>query len=175
MALAVGGLHRRCLLQWKVWRWAAYLLLINGGMRLAQGKTIKQGSHLELTGTSSANPWMQAFDWVRQNTPKDAYFALDPHYLAAPGEGFHSFRALAERSQLADAIKDTVVVTQVPELGPVWKRQVEAQPGWSHFQLADFKRLKTEFGVDWVVAAYPQPTGLPCLWHNDALSVCQIP
>ena len=50
---------------------------------------------------SSANPWLQAFAWIRQNTPTDAYFALDPEYMAAPGEDYHSFRALAERSQLA--------------------------------------------------------------------------
>ena len=66
--------------------------------------------------------------------PTNAYFALDPRYLDEPGEDFHSFRALAERSQLADAIKDAAVVTQVPELGPVWNRQVQAQQGWKHFQ-----------------------------------------
>ena len=41
--------------------------------------------------------------------------------------------------------------------------------------LADFERLKATFGVDWVLVAYPQPDGLPCHWHNDALAVCQIP
>ena len=70
--------------------------------------------------------------------PQDAYFALDPQYMAAPGEDYHSFRALAERSQLADAIKDTSVVTKVPELAPAWQRQVQAQKGWTHFKLAGF-------------------------------------
>ena len=121
------------------------------------------------------HPWLQAFAWIRQNTPTDAYFALNPEYLAAPGEDYHSFRALAERSQLADTIKDGSVVTQIPELGEVWERQVQAQKGWTRFQLADFQRLKAEFGVAWVLVAYPQPAGLACQWHNDALSVCRVP
>jgi hypothetical protein len=112
---------------------------------------------------------------VRENTPVDAYFALDPNYLAAPDEDYHSFRALAERSVLADAIKDTALVTQVPELGPTWERQVRAQSGWPEFKLADFERLKREFGVSWVVVANRQGAGLDCRWRNASLSVCRIP
>ena len=144
-------------------------------MFVAQRQLFSGSVHLELPGRQPANPWLQAFAWIRQNTPTDAYFALDPHYLAAPGEDYHSFRALAERSQLADAIKDTAVVTQVPELGPVWERQVQAQVGWTHFQLADFQRLKTDFGVNWVLVSYPQPAGLDCRWHNESLTVCRVP
>jgi hypothetical protein len=152
-----------------------FLVAINAGMFLSQWLLFSGSEHLELPGRSSANPWLQSFAWIRQNTPTDAYFALDPNYLAAPGEDYHSFRALAERSQLADAIKDTAVVTQVPELGVVWARQVKAQRGWSRFQLADFERLKKEFGVNWVLVSYPQPAGLGCQWHNAVLSVCRIP
>jgi hypothetical protein len=118
---------------------------------------------------------VQAFEWVRVNTPADAYFALDPRYLAAPGEGYHNFRALAERSQLTDGIKDTSVVTQVPSLAPIWHEQQAAQAGWARFKLADFERLKKEFGVDWVVVNYPQQAGLDCQWHNDTLAVCRVP
>jgi hypothetical protein len=142
---------------------------------VAQRQLFAGSEHLELPGRQSANPWLQAFAWIRQNTPTDAYFALDPKYFDAPGEDYHSFRALAERSQLADALKDTAVVTQVPELGPEWKRQVEAQEGWQAFKLADFERLKKEFGVNWVLVSYPQPAGLVCHWHNGQLAVCQIP
>ena len=175
MALAAGGLMGRFLLGNKVWRWAAYLAVINGGMFLVQWETIDAGAHLELPGMVSSNPWLQAFAWVRTNTPSDAYFALDPHYLAAPGEGFHSFRALAERSQLVDAIKDTGVVMEVPSLAPVWHQQMVAQEGWEHFQLADFERLKRQFGVDWVLVNYPQQAGLECRWHSQTLTVCRVP
>ncbi|MGA2888628.1 MAG: hypothetical protein ABSE51_11295 [Terracidiphilus sp.] len=183
MTLLGGCLVGKYLLKASVWRWAVFLVAINAGMFVSQRMLFSGSEHLEMPGRNSANPWLQAFSWVRQNTPTNAYFALDPEYLAAPGEDYHSFRALAERSQLADNIKDTAVVTQVPELGEVWAGQVRAQgcePGaapckWSGFQLADFERLRAEFGVDWVLVSYPQPAGLACRWHNDALSVCQIP
>jgi hypothetical protein len=175
MTLIAGALAGKYLLKASVWRWALFLLIVNGSMFAAQRQQFSGSKHLELPGRQSANPWLQAFDWIRQNTPTDAYFVLDPLYMAKPGEDYHSFRALAERSQLADALKDTAVVTQVPELGPVWKRQVEAQAGWPSFQLADFVRLKKEFGVNWALVSYPQPAGLSCRWHNDLLAVCQIP
>jgi hypothetical protein len=175
LALTAGCLMGKYLLKASVWRWAAFLLIFNGTMFAAQLGQFDDSQHIEWPGRAPSNPWLQAFAWIRTNTPTDAYFALDPRYLEDPGEDFHSFRALAERSQLADAIKDTAVVTQVPELGPAWNRQVEAQQGWKNFRLADFERLKTEFGVDWVLVTNPSPTGLDCRWHNEFLSVCQIP
>jgi hypothetical protein len=175
MTLVGGCLVGKYLLKAKVWRWALFLVAINTGMFVSQRMLFASSEHLELPGRISANRWLQAFTWIRQNTPADAYFALDPEYMAAPGEDYHSFRALAERSQLADNIKDTAVVTQVPELGEVWARQVKAQKGWPRFQLADFERLKMDFGVNWVLVAFPPPSGLDCRWHNDALSVCRVP
>jgi hypothetical protein len=174
--MLIGGAYLgRSVLKGRLWRWAVFLLLTNGGMFLVQRQLFAATPHIELPSTASANPWLQAFTWIRQNTPQDAYFALDPHYLALPGNDYHSFRALAERSQLADAIKDTSVVTKVPELGPEWERQVQAQKGWPKFQIQDFKQLNKQFGVDWVLVSYPQPAGLLCRWHNDSLAVCQIP
>jgi hypothetical protein len=175
MALTAGGLLGRFLLKTRVWRWAVYLLVFNGGMFLVQWEVVDDGAHLELPSTATGNPWLQAFDWIRRNTPVDAYFALDPFYLASPGEGFHNFRALAERSALSDGIKDTAVVTEVPSLAPVWHEQQLALAGWPHFQLSDFERLKAQFGVNWVLVNSPQTAGLDCRWHNGALVVCQIP
>lgn len=175
MALVGGAYLGRCFLKANLWRWAAFLLVANGGMLFAQRQLFAGTEHLELPGRASANQWLQAFVWIKRNTPEKAYFALDPNYMAAPGEDYHSFRALAERSTLADAIKDTSVVTKVPELGPDWHTQVAAQTGWSQFKLADFERLKSTFGVDWVLVSYPQPAGLNCRWHNDRLSVCRVP
>jgi hypothetical protein len=175
MALAAGGLMGRFILKTKVWRWAVYLLVFNGGMFAVQWELIDDGAHLEIPGMVSANPWLQAFSWIRGNTPTGAYFALDPNYLSAPREDFHSFRALAERSVLTDADKDAAVVTQVPSLGPAWHGQQAAQAGWARFRLADFERLKTQFGVDWVLVSFPQAAGLECEWHNDALTVCRLP
>lgn len=175
MTLMGGCLIGKYLLGRKVWRWAVFLVVANGGMLVAQRALFSGSEHMELPGRSTSNPWLQAFAWIKDNTPKDAYFALDPRYLAARGEDYHSFRALAERSQLADAIKDSSVVTEVPALGPAWEQQVEAQSGWAHFRLADFERLKREFGVGWTLVEIPQPEGLDCVWHNAELAVCRIP
>jgi len=173
--MTAGALLGGFVLKKSAWRWAVFLLAINGSMFAWQRAEFSGVAHLELPGMQPANPWLQAFAWIRANTPVNAYFALDPHYLEARDEDFHSFGALAERSQLADAVKDTAMVTQVPELAPVWASQVAAQEGWSHFKLADFERLKAAFGVDWVLVATPQADGLACRWHNDVLAVCQIP
>ena len=175
LTLVGGCLLGRYLLKGNAWRWAVFLILINAGMFASQRALFSGSDHLELPGMQSSNPWLQSFAWIRMNTPTNAYFAMDPYYLAAPGEDYHSFRALAERSQLADMVKDPSVVTQVPELGPAWERQVDATDGWLNFKLADFERLKRNLGVDWVIVSYPQPQGLPCKWHNLRLSVCEIP
>lgn len=175
LVMMAGAMLGAFLLKRSVWRWAVFLLVINSSMFTWQRAEFSAVPHLELPRRQSSNPWLQAFAWISSNTPVNAYFALDPYYLEAPGEDFHSFRALAERSQLADAVKDTAVVTQVPELGPVWSSQVAAQQGWRNFTLADFERLRAAFGVDWVLVTYPQPSGLGCPWHNDRLAVCQIP
>jgi hypothetical protein len=175
LVLIGGALAGKHLLQHRYWLWALVLVAANGGMFFAQRDLFANSAHIELPGVRSSNPWLQAFDWIRQNTPENAYFALDPRYMAAAGEDYHGFRALAERSQLADAIKDTSVVTKVPALGPEWLFQSEAAEGWQHFQLADFERLKAEFGVSWVLVADPAPAGLTCRWGNSSLSVCEIP
>lgn len=175
MALIGGCLMGKYMLKASPWRWVMFLLVINAGMFTSQRVLFSASPHLELPGAVSANPWLQAIAWVRLNTPPDAYFALDPYYLEAPGDDYHSFRALAERSQLADMVKDPSVVTQVPELGPEWDRQVTAQSGWNSFGLADFERLKADFGVNWVLVRFPPPAGLACAWHNEKLSVCPVP
>lgn len=180
MALIGGAYLGQFVLKASAWRRALFLAVTYGAMFGVQRHLFAASPHLELPGRAcadagSGNAWLQAFAWIRANTPQDAYFALDPRYLATPGEDYHSFRALAERSVLADAIKDKSVLSKAPQLVPVWKAQVDAQQGWTRFGLADFARLKRQFGVDWVLVRYPQPTGLPCPWHNSVLAVCRVP
>jgi hypothetical protein len=175
LALAGGGLLGEFLLKKSAWRWVVYMAVLNTGMLYCQEVQFPASRHLELPNLTPRNDWIEAFDWIRRNTPEDAYFALDPHYLDEPGEDYHGFRALAERSSLADAVKDAAVVTQIPTLGGVWLNQVKAQQGWSDFRIDDFERLKQQFGVDWVVVSDPAPAGLNCGWHNRTLAVCQIP
>lgn len=175
MVLLGGCLVAEHFLDFHVMRWAVFLLLINGGMFAGQLALFPASPHFERPGDEGGNAWLQAFQWVRNKTPENAFFVMDPSYMEADGNDFHSFRALAERSQMADAYKDAVVSTQVPELAPYWLRAVEATKGWKDFKLADFERLRTDFGVDWALTSYPAPAGLDCRWHNAELAVCGIP
>lgn len=175
LMLTGGGLVGRHLLKRSVWHWALFLFAANGCMLAWQCSEFADSYHLELPGRAPKSDWLEAFAWIRENTPVNASFALDPHYMEAPGEDYHGFRALAERSQLADSVKDAAVVTLVPELGPIWASQVKAETGWTTFRAADFERLKRQFGVSWVLVSRLQEAGLDCQWHNRSLAVCRIP
>ena len=115
-----------------------------------------------------------------RNTPTDSLFALDPHYVDSPGEDYHGFRALAERSVLADYEKDAGMAARVPRLAPRWLKEVTAQSGWQNFQPTDFQRLKNDFGVSWVIISRSQaqgratPVGMTCPYQNRQLQVCRL-
>jgi hypothetical protein len=172
--LLSGGLLGRYVLRRHALRWVLLFVPLGAGMFYAQRQMFPATAHLELPGARSRNGWVEAFRWISQNTPVDSRFALDPRYMELPGEDYHGFGALAERSALADEVKDAGMVTRVPRLGPRWVREVEAQRGWRKFQRADFERLKAEFGVDWVVLAAPGVTGMPCPYANEQATVCRV-
>ena len=174
MFVFAGGLLAQFVLQRHVWRWLVLFVPLCAGMFYGQREIFSATPHLELPGVSSPNPWVQAFLWIRQNTPVDAYFALDPEHMNAAGEDQHGFRALAERSMLADNIKDSGAVTMFPKLADTWKEQTMAESGWKNFQRADFERLKQTYGVSWVVLDTPSSAGLDCLYRNSKLEVCRI-
>jgi hypothetical protein len=174
LVLLAGGLAGQYLQRTRRLPWAALILPLAGVMFFAQRETYASSRHLEFPGAAQSNPWLQAFDWIRQNTPVSSFFAVGAGYMERPGEDFHSFRALAERSILADVTKDASVATQVPSLAPLWLEQVEAQSGWEHFGADDFERLHQRFGVDWLVLEKPGAAGLDCPYENDALKVCRI-
>jgi len=178
--LIIGGLLGEFLLQKHVYRWALLFIPLSAGMFYAQRAMYPATAHLELPGRASGNQWLQAFAWIRQNTPTDSLFALDPHYMELPGEDFHGFRALAERSVLADYVKDGGMAARVPPLAPRWLREVNAQQGWRNFGAPDFTRLKTEFGVNWIVlsktdrAAASFGDSSHCPFANDQVLVCRL-
>ena len=169
-----GGLLAEWVLRDKVWRWLALFLPLCIGMWYAQRQLFPSTPHLELPWSRNANRWVQTFDWIRNNTPVNAYFALDPRHMGLAGEDQHGFRAIAERSMLADALKDSGAASMFPQLAPEWQRQVIAQQGWNSFQLSDFQRLKSEFGVNWVVLEHPV-AGMDCPYNDGSLQVCRIP
>ena len=172
--LLAGGLLARYVLKRHALRWLLLFVPLSAGMFYAQRQLYPGTAHLELPGRPSGNGWVEAFRWISQNTPVDSEFALDPQYMAMPGEDYHGFRALAERSVLADAVKDPCIVVRVPSLGPRWLREINAQHGWRDFQRPDFLRLKSQFGVNWVVLTNPPVAGMSCPYHNDRVAVCRV-
>jgi hypothetical protein len=94
--------------------------------------------------------------------------------MEAPSEDRIGFRALAERSRLADANKDSGAVAMFPPLADEWWEQFQAQKNWQHFTRADFLRLEENYRVSWVVLQVAAATGLPCPYKNSAVAVCKI-
>ncbi|HZR30289.1 MAG TPA: hypothetical protein VFA76_00380 [Terriglobales bacterium] len=168
-----GGMLAEWVLKAEVWRWLLLFVPLCFGMWYAQRQLFPATPHLEWPWSVPQNPWVRSFLWIRDNTPRAAYFALDPDHMGMAGEDQHGFRAIAQRSMLADNLKDSGAVTMFPKLAELWKQEVEAEQGWKHFGLANFKQLNSQFGVDWVVVASPV-SGLPCPYHNEAVVVCQI-
>ena len=125
----------------KLWLWLGLFVPLCAGMFYAQRQLFPATAHLELPGVRSSNVWVEAFVWARDHTPVKAYFALDPEHMRLHGEDQHGFRAIAERSMLADAAKDSGAVTMFPALAATWLEQVNAQAHWKTFILADFLNL----------------------------------
>jgi hypothetical protein len=91
------------------------------------------------------------------------------------GEDETGFRCLAERSRLADGVKDNGVVSMFPPLAEEWWAQVQGQTPWKNFRSEDFSRLKNKYGVSWVVVQQPEVVGLDCVYQNKAVRVCRLP
>jgi hypothetical protein len=181
--LMAGGLLGRYILDRKIYRWLLLFLPLGAGMFYAQRQMYPASPHLELPYVTPENPWLQAFAWIRQNTPVDSLFALGPHYVKLPEEDYHGFRALAERSVLADYDKDGGMAARVPRLAPRWLKEVNAQSGWQNFQASDYQRLKRDFGVTWVILERDDANrekqdsaekAMTCPYRNRLLEVCRL-
>ena len=173
--LIAGGLLGQKLLKSSWSRWLLIFFPLAAAMLFVQRQTYPASPHLEWPAAAPRNSWLEAFAWIRDHTPVDSYFAVGADYMHRPGEDYHGFRALAERSVLADLSKDSAVATQVPRLSQRWQDEVDAQRGWEHFHVTDFQRLKQRFGVDWVVIERPGVAGLECPHQNGAVLVCRVP
>lgn len=187
--LLAGGMLSRRLLRDRPLRWALLFLPVCLGMFLGQHFLFPASDHIDWPGAAPKNQWVQAFQWISRNTPQDAYFTINSNYMASHGEDEYGFRAVAERSQLADYSKDAAVAAQVPQLAPRWQHEVHALDGFENFTPADFAKLREQFGVDWTMielsragaatavalAADPGVAHLDCPYRNAAVAVCRIP
>jgi hypothetical protein len=172
--VALGGVMGEYVLKGNVWRWLSLFVPLAASMYFLQQSQFPSSVHVEWPGYGYHNTWNSAFSWIRLHTPRDAVFALDPNYMLIVGEDQHGFRAVAERSALADAVKDSGAVSLFPQLADHWKSQVQAQTGWEKFDRRDFEHLATLYPVTWILTRSPGPAGLTCPYQSEGLSVCRI-
>lgn len=173
LMLLAGGYLGAKVLKKRVWRWALCFTPVATGMFVAQCELFSASPHIEWPGVAPTNDWLRAFDWIRQNTPEDAVFAIDPSYMLKDDQ--HGFRAIAERSRLADAVKDSGAVTMFPDapFPEDWLGQTTDESGWPTFQRSDLRRLKEKYGVTWALLEHPC-IGLVCPYRNNTLQVCRV-
>ncbi|MCE5333392.1 MAG: hypothetical protein LLG06_02260 [Desulfobacteraceae bacterium] len=188
LCIYAGGLIGLKVLRNRSLRWILFFLPFCFAMFYVQRCQFPASDHIEMPGIQPRNEYAQAFEWIRRNTPKSDLFALDPRFMESEGAEFHGFRALAERSMLADLVKDAVVVSvlvtanrltdenvvNVSAAAGQWREEVEATRNWKNFTLEDFRGLKDRFGVKWVVLEKPGIGGLDCPYENKTVKVCRI-
>ncbi|ABF43378.1 hypothetical protein Acid345_4378 [Candidatus Koribacter versatilis Ellin345] len=171
--LILGGLIFERVLRAQVWLYAVLLIGTSIGMFYAQRDLFPGTRHIEWPGRDTGNRWVRAFVWIRENTPREAYFALDPRYMMQRGEDEHGFRGLAERGALADWDKDPGVICLFPALAPKWQEQVHAQDGFASFGRDEVLHLRQRFGADWVIADHSMGLSA-CPYQKDGIYVCRI-
>ncbi|MEO6802429.1 MAG: DUF6798 domain-containing protein [Granulicella sp.] len=175
MILVLGAALGEHLLRRKPWRWIAALIFFGSIFFLVQQSTYPSSAHIEWPDVNPQNRWEKAFLWISRNTPVDALFALDPHYISLPGEDAQNFRALAERSALADYSKDGGEASITPALTYAW---AEGQRLQNRLSLeSDTERLKAlkPAGVDWIILQLQAQTTFDCPYRNDLVKVCRLP
>lgn len=174
--LLLGGVAGEFLARGRPWVVAAMVLPLAAGMFVAARQTYPHSPQIELPSSTSPNPWVNTLLWIRRNTPTDAVFAVDSRYFKDPVVDVHGFRAISERSDLADYYKDGGVVSLFPNLAVKWKEMSDATYGLNHFSLDQFRWLKREYpAVTWTVIHGSAPAGMDCPYERDSFSVCQMP
>lgn len=172
--LMAGGMLGQFVMRERSWYWLALIVPLAVGMFFAQRDLFKNSDHIEWPGAKLRNPWANAFLWVRANTPKSAVFAIPPKYMTLHEEEGYGFRALAERSMLAENQKDPGEVMVFPDLAAEWQRQVHAQKGIENFSSEQFAELKARYNVSWVVLPGSAKVAQPCPYQNSIVQVCRI-
>ena len=175
MFLLTGAMLAEVLLKRQPLRWAVIMTPLAVLMFFVQTQTYAHSSHLELPWTSPRNDWERGFLWIKQNTPKEATFALDAKYILIPGEDAQNFRAIAERSSPADYQKDGGLAAIEPGLTPDWIAGQSIQDKLAESGDAQRRMRLAQAGVGWLVLPGDSVTGFPCPYQNSAMKVCRLP
>lgn len=156
-------------------RWAMTFAALAAIMFFAESGVFPASAHIEWPLKPQKNAWVQAFEWIRNNTPQDALFALDADYITHPGEDAQSFRAIAERSVLPDYSKDGGEAAITPSLTEEWRMGQRLQSRLSEQSDRDRIAALRPAGVNWIVLEHNAVTSFPCDYANTAVKVCRLP
>jgi hypothetical protein len=170
--LFLGGWLGQVALRLHPIRWAALFVPLCAVMFYVQLRTFEGSAHFDRPGAAPRNAWVQAFVWVRENTPMDARFALPFDFMRRPGQDYYGFRAWAERSRLPDDVKDRAVAGLTPSLARAWGSAPRLQ---EPVRLESLRALRRGGGAGWVLLERPAVDGLSCPYANDVVMVCRIP
>lgn len=174
--LLLSGVMGEYLAKGRPWVVAAIALPLAAGMYVVARQTYPDSPQVEVPGATSTNAWINTLLWIRHNTPTNAVFAVDSRYFEEPGVDVHGFRAISERSDLADYYKDSGVVSLFPDLAVEWKQMSDATYGLNHFSVAQFRGLEREYpSVSWTVIRGRAPAGMNCPYERNSYNVCQMP
>jgi hypothetical protein len=174
--LLSGGVLGEYLAKGRPWVIAAVSLPLAAGMFLVARQTYPNSAQIEWPSATSPNSWVRALLWIRRNTPENAVFAVDANYFRDSVVDVHGFRAISERSALADRYKDSGVVSLFPALAEEWKQMSEATTGLNHFSAEQFRQLRSEYPqVSWTVIHGSAPLGMDCPYQQDSFTVCRMP
>jgi len=173
--LLLGGLVDEYLLRARVWRWALCFSVLSVVMFKLDVAAYPASPHIERPGVQYQGEWLSSFLWIRDHTPKDAVFALDSEYFLKPGVDLHGFRAIAERSMLADHQKDGGAASVFPDLAERWKDESSVQSDWEHLSEDRLQALRTQYRVSWVLLENSTPLdGVVCPYSSGQMRVCRI-
>jgi hypothetical protein len=173
--ILIAGVFGEFIGRSRPWAIATLAASLAVGMFFVGRATYPHSQQIEFPAATSSNAWVNTLLWIRHNTPEDAVFAVDSHYLRDEITDSHGFRAISERSSLADYYKDSGAASLFPTLADEWKQMSTATTGLNHFTQADFKRLETEYpAVTWTVVRGTAPAGLTCPYQQQGYAVCQI-
>ena len=144
-------------------------------MFFVQRETFPASIHVELPERRNRNPWVEAFLWARDHTPKNALFALDARYVNTQGEDAQTFRAISLRDALPDFSKDGGEAANIPSLAPAWWKAAQATRDLS--QLPDRERDGNllPFDVGWLVLHADAVTSHSCPYRNAVVKICTLP
>jgi hypothetical protein len=153
---------------------AGLLIAVCTLMFVVQQRTFPASAHVEWPWARDGNEWVQAFDWVRANTPANAVFALDGRYTETPGEDCQGFNARAERSSLADISKDGGAAALFPGIAGDWARQTAATARIEDLSAPAEMQAIADAGASWVLLQRRDAAQLDCPYQNAAVAVCRI-